>query len=117
MKTTFFITLILALNLSMTFASENFPKKPVLKVAETNYQMLLTQSDDNMLEFTLIKAEGDLFKVKLFNADGDRVFVKRIKRNNKSKTSFDISLLPIGEYKIQVEKDGSELYTKQIEKK
>lgn len=117
MKTTFLITVIVALGLNMTFASENLPKKPILNVVETSYQMLLTQPENNLVVFTLYKEQGDLFKVKVYDVRGNRLFTKRIKRNNKSKTSFDLSELPIGSYFVKVERNKEELYSRQIDKK
>lgn len=117
MKSTFLITVLVALSLGISFASENLSKKIILNVVETNYQMLLTQSENSQVDFTLIKSEGDVFKVKVCDLEGNRLTTKRIKRNNKTKTSFDLSELPIGSYVVQVERNGKMLYSKQVEKK
>ena len=117
MKTTMLITLALVLNLSMTFASENMPKKPIMNVVESNYQMLLTQAENDMVEFVLLKTNSDVFKVKVYDTKGDRLFTKRIKKNNKSKTSFEISELPTGTYTFLIERNGEELETRPVIKK
>ena len=116
MKKVALITLTLALSLSFAFAGNLQPEKPVRKAKEANYELLLSQVSNEHLIFRLIKENKDVFKVRVFDAEGKTLYCHRIKKNNKSKTTFDISEFPAGEYKFQIVKNKEVLFTETVEK-
>ena len=117
MKKTVFIALFLALNLSLAFASTMQPEKPVLNAVEQNYELSLTRLSNHEFIFRLLKEEGDVFKVRVMDSDGNRLYCHKIKKHNKSKTTFDISEFPTGEYTFHIVRNNKVLYTEKIEKK
>lgn len=62
----------------------------------------ISQINTNLVRINLLKGKGQKAKIKIKDADGKLIYVRRVKKGEHRKLTHDISCLPSGSYTIGV---------------
>ncbi|MGL1886877.1 MAG: T9SS type A sorting domain-containing protein [Reichenbachiella sp.] len=100
---TFALSLVVVLMSTVAFADEKSEKE-----VSPELDVQITKSADSKVVIKFTKLEGEVVKVKIYDAYGTLVFSDKEAEGSKYSKRFDLSAFPAGNYTYKV---SNELYS------
>lgn len=116
MKTLILTTALVVITTLTIAQTEKTGENNPLALNQQEISAVIYPTTNEMVTMLIEKEPGVVVSLKVKEEDGNVIYRKKIKKDNLSRTRFDISQFPSGLYTFELVKKNETIYSKVIDK-